>query len=124
MMARHASETPRSVSLDINVKLADGVVPVRRHPPAVYAFARSGQLIDKTATDASGHVQLRLPDLRVMQEVRVMVGPDTQADQSTVNELSRRGAKEQFVGKFYDVPHKFTKEMQDDAFAFLDKHLK
>jgi hypothetical protein len=97
MMARHASETPRSVSLDINVKLADGVVPVRRHPPAVYAFARSGQLIDKTATDASGHVQLRLPDLRVMQEVRVMVGPDTQADQSTVNELSRRGAKEQFV---------------------------
>jgi hypothetical protein len=97
MMARHASETPRSVSLDINVKLADGVVPVRRHPPAVYAFARSGQLIDKTAADVSGHVQLRLPDLRVMQEVRVMVGPDTQAEQSTVNELARRGAKEQFV---------------------------
>lgn len=34
------------------------------------------------------------------------------------------GAKEQFSGRFYDVPHKFTKEMQDDAFAFLDKHLK
>ena len=33
-------------------------------------------------------------------------------------------AKEQFTGKFYDVPHKFTKEMQDDCFAFLDKHLK
>jgi hypothetical protein len=97
MMARHASETPHSVSLDINVKLADGAAPVRRYPPAVYAFARSGQLIDKTAADDSGHVQLRLPDLRVMQEVRVMVGPDTQAEQSTVNELSRRGAQEQFV---------------------------
>jgi dienelactone hydrolase len=34
------------------------------------------------------------------------------------------GAKGQFVGRFYDVPHKFTKEMQADAFAFLDKHLK
>lgn len=34
------------------------------------------------------------------------------------------GAKEQFTSRFYDVPHKFTKEMQDDAFAFLDKHLR
>jgi dienelactone hydrolase len=34
------------------------------------------------------------------------------------------GAKEQFGGKFYNVPHGFTKEMQDDCFAFLDKHLK
>jgi dienelactone hydrolase len=34
------------------------------------------------------------------------------------------GAKEQFTGRFYDVPHKFTKEMQDAAFAFLDKYLK
>jgi dienelactone hydrolase len=34
------------------------------------------------------------------------------------------GAKEKFTGRFYNEPHKFTKEMQDDAFAFLDKHLK
>ena len=34
------------------------------------------------------------------------------------------GAKDRFTGRFYDVPHKFTKEMQDDAFAFLDTHLK
>jgi hypothetical protein len=34
------------------------------------------------------------------------------------------GAKAQFTGRFYNEPHKFTKEMQDDAFAFLDKHLK
>ena len=36
----------------------------------------------------------------------------------------KAGAKEKFVGRFYDVPHKFTKDMQADAFAFLDKHLK
>jgi hypothetical protein len=34
------------------------------------------------------------------------------------------GAKARFAGRFYDVPHKFTKEMQDDAFAFLDKYLR
>ncbi len=36
----------------------------------------------------------------------------------------KAGSKEQFTGRFYDVPHKFTKEMQDDCFAFLDRHLK
>jgi hypothetical protein len=36
----------------------------------------------------------------------------------------KAGAKEKFVGRFYNEPHKFTKAMQDDAFTFLDKHLK
>jgi dienelactone hydrolase len=34
------------------------------------------------------------------------------------------GVKDKFTGRFYDVPHKFTKDMQADAFAFLDRHLK
>ncbi len=34
------------------------------------------------------------------------------------------GAKDKFTGRFYDEPHKFTRDMQADAFAFLDKHLK
>lgn len=30
----------------------------------------------------------------------------------------------QFEGRFYDEPHRFTRAMQDDAFAWLDRHLK
>jgi hypothetical protein len=30
----------------------------------------------------------------------------------------------QFEGRFYDEPHRFTQAMQDDAFAWLDRHLK
>jgi dienelactone hydrolase len=30
----------------------------------------------------------------------------------------------QFHGRFYDEPHRFTRAMQDDAFAWLDRHLK
>lgn len=37
---------------------------------------------------------------------------------------AKGGAKDQFVGRFYDEPHKFTRAMQADAFAFLDKWLK
>ncbi len=35
----------------------------------------------------------------------------------------KAGVKDKFSGRFYNEPHKFTKEMQDDAFAFFDKHL-
>jgi dienelactone hydrolase len=33
-------------------------------------------------------------------------------------------ARDKFSGRFYDVPHRFTRAMQDDAFAWLDEHLK
>ena len=33
------------------------------------------------------------------------------------------GAKEKFVGRFYDVPHKFTRPMQEDAFAWFERQL-
>ncbi len=36
---------------------------------------------------------------------------------------NKAGAPRQFAGRFYDVPHKFTRAMQDDAFAWLDAHL-
>lgn len=31
--------------------------------------------------------------------------------------------RDQFSGRFHDVPHRFTREMQDEAFAWLDRHL-
>lgn len=36
----------------------------------------------------------------------------------------KAGVEEQFFGKFYDHPHIFSVNMQQEAFAWLDKHLK
>jgi dienelactone hydrolase len=35
----------------------------------------------------------------------------------------KAGARDRFVGRFYDVPHRFTRAMQDDAFAWFDQQL-
>ena len=37
--------------------------------------------------------------------------------------FERAGAKEKFVGRFYDVRHRYTRQMQDDAFAWFDQRL-
>lgn len=48
--------------------------------------------------------------------------------QAAVDKLAaiydKAGAREQFVGRFYDVPHQFSQDMQEDAFAFFDRHLR
>jgi hypothetical protein len=36
---------------------------------------------------------------------------------------AQAGVAKQFAGRFYDVPHRFTRAMQDEAFAWLDQHL-
>lgn len=36
----------------------------------------------------------------------------------------KAGANAQFTGRFYDIPHRFSLAMQDDAFAFFGRHLK
>lgn len=36
----------------------------------------------------------------------------------------KAGARGQFNGRFYDVPHIFSRTMQDEAFTWLDRHLK
>jgi dienelactone hydrolase len=37
---------------------------------------------------------------------------------------AKAGASDKFTGRFYDVPHRFSIPMQDDAIAFFDMHLK
>lgn len=37
---------------------------------------------------------------------------------------ARAGIADRFVSRFYDVPHEFNVEMQEDAFAWLDGHLR
>lgn len=36
----------------------------------------------------------------------------------------KAGARDRFTGRFYDAPHMFNVAMQEDAFAWFDKHLK
>lgn len=36
---------------------------------------------------------------------------------------AKAGVKDKFEGRFYDEPHKFTKPMEDEAFAWFDKQL-
>ena len=35
--------------------------------------------------------------------------------------FEKAGCKEKFVGRFYDVPHRFTIALQNDAFSWLDR---
>ena len=37
---------------------------------------------------------------------------------------TKAGVKDRFAGRFYDVPHRFSRAMQKDAFAWMDRHLK
>jgi dienelactone hydrolase len=36
---------------------------------------------------------------------------------------AKAGVKDRFVGRFYDVRHRYNREMQDDAFAWFDQRL-
>jgi dienelactone hydrolase len=37
---------------------------------------------------------------------------------------NKAGVKDRFAGRFYDVSHLFSRHMQEDAFDWLDRHLK
>ncbi len=37
---------------------------------------------------------------------------------------AKAGAKDRFADRFYDEPHKYTLAMQEEAFAWFDRHLK
>ncbi|MBL8830536.1 MAG: hypothetical protein JNM18_26415 [Planctomycetaceae bacterium] len=36
----------------------------------------------------------------------------------------KAGCADQFEGRFYDVPHRFSLAMQDEALSFFDRQLK
>jgi len=37
---------------------------------------------------------------------------------------AKAGVSDRFISRFYDVPHQFNVEMQEDAFRWFDEHLK
>jgi hypothetical protein len=36
----------------------------------------------------------------------------------------KAGVRDRFLGRFYDVPHLFTRTMQEEAIQWFDRHLK
>jgi dienelactone hydrolase len=82
------------------------------------------------------HRWLDLPDVVSLRAPRALMVQQCSQDrlfplagmQASIEKLSaiyhKAGAAEQFAGRFYDVPHRFDRAMQDDAFAFFDRHLK
>jgi dienelactone hydrolase len=79
------------------------------------------------------HRYLDLPDVASLTAPRAQLVQQCSQDKlfpesgmkESVEKLAavyeKAGAKDQFDGRFYDVPHRFTKAMQDDAFAWFDK---
>lgn len=82
------------------------------------------------------HRRMDLPDVAALRApLPLMVQQCTQDQlfplagmQAALDKMAaiyrKAGAAERFVGKFYEVPHTLNIAMQDDAFAFFDKHLK
>ncbi|MCC6857230.1 MAG: prolyl oligopeptidase family serine peptidase [Bryobacterales bacterium] len=73
-------------------------------------------------------VALRAPKpLLVQQCRRDALYPPAGMEQSVAKLAAiyrKAGAEEAFTGRFYDVPHTFNVAMQDEAFAWFDRHLK
>jgi len=81
------------------------------------------------------HRYLDLPDVASMAAPRALFVQQCSQDKlfplagmkAAVEKIAavyeKAGKKEQFKGEFYDVPHRFTQKMQDEAFAWLDERL-
>ena len=82
------------------------------------------------------HRWLDLPDVVSMMAPKPLLVQQCSLDglfplvgmQAAVDKIAqvyrKAGVPDQFTGRFYDIPHRFSLTMQDDAFAFFDRHLK
>ncbi|HYT87260.1 MAG TPA: alpha/beta hydrolase family protein [Gemmataceae bacterium] len=81
------------------------------------------------------HRHLDWPDLASLAAPRALLVQQCSQDQlfplggmrAAVDRIAavyaKGGVKGRFSGRFYDVPHRFTRTMQDEAFAWLDEQL-
>lgn len=82
------------------------------------------------------HQSLDLPDVVSMMAPKPLLVQQCSQDglfplsgmQESVEKIAavykKAGVAERFTGRFYDLPHRFSRGMQDDAFEFFDRHLK
>jgi dienelactone hydrolase len=82
------------------------------------------------------HEYLDLPDVVALRAPKPLLVLQCKQDglfppegmQEAVRKIAaiyhKGGAPDAFVGKFYDVPHRFDVPMQEDAFTWFDRYLK
>jgi hypothetical protein len=85
------------LQIQVNIKLQPS--PTGEKPPRAmaYGFTGTGHFIAKAAVNENGTATFSVPGADVARELRIIVGPETQEDQTTVSALTRRGAQEQIV---------------------------
>jgi dienelactone hydrolase len=81
------------------------------------------------------HRYLDLPDVASLAAPRALLVQQCSQDRlfplpgmkESVEKIAavyeKAGAKDRFRGVFHDVPHRFTKRMQEEVFAWFDRHL-
>jgi hypothetical protein len=85
------------VSLTVQANLLE-TQDAKKVPKSVaYAFSSGGRLLARQPVDEKGNAALQLPSKTTAQRIRVVVGPEIDAKELTVADLTRRGAQEQFV---------------------------
>src|SRR5262249_23807024 len=82
------------------------------------------------------HTFLDLPDVAALTAPRALLVQQCRRDrlfprvgmEESVRRIAEAyrtaGCPDKFGGRFYDEPHRFTIAIQDEAFAWLDRHLK
>jgi hypothetical protein len=85
--------------VQILVNVALQASPAGEKPPqaVAYAFTGTGHFITKAAVDDKGSATLTVPAGQSPREIRVVVGPEVTEQQTTLAELTRRAAQEQFL---------------------------
>lgn len=86
-----------NIPIEVNVKLQPS--PSGEKPPraVAYAFTGTGHFLAKVPVDERGTATLSVPGAGVARQVRILVGPEVPEKQTTVSELTRRGAQEQML---------------------------
>lgn len=81
------------------------------------------------------HRWMDLPDVAALAAPRALLVQQCSQDrlfplaamQESVDKIAavyaKAGVPNQFSGRFYDAPHQFTRAMQEEAFAWFDRHL-
>ena len=95
-MANKEGPQPR-VPIRVKVELQASPTGEKPGQAVAYAFTGTGHFIAKAPVDATGTATLSVPGAEVAREVRIIAGPETSEEQTTVSELTRRGAQEQIV---------------------------
>jgi len=97
-MAATSSGTAGGVQIQVHIKLNASTTGEKAPQAVAYAFTASGHFIAKAAVDDKGNATLTVPAVQSAREVRIVAGPEVTGEQRpALSELTRRGAKEQFV---------------------------